>query len=150
MPSSASPGLVPPPRVAPEPGRAEGWVRLAAHVAEQIPVDDLDGIWIFRPVMSDGRQWGTAVLTRVDGDRRRIYTARYMHQLKGKERGAYGAEVREVGSGPEQTLEEIFAAVEHRSDEDPPLRIPVERWFPPEAPAEAVPDAPSDDPAPDG
>ena len=118
------------PIVADEPGAGEGWSRLAALVAERLPVDELDGLWVFRPLIHEGRQWGTAVLTRIDGDRRRIYTARYMHQLKGKERGTYSAEVTEVGSGVVETLDDIFALVERRIEEEPPERIPLERWFP--------------------
>lgn len=119
--------------IADEPGVGEGWTRLAALVAERVPVAELDGLWVFRPIMHEGRQWGTALVTRVDGDRRRIYTARYMHQLKGKARGAYSAEVTEVGSGVVETLEDVVALVEHRLDDEPPVRIPLERWFPPTA-----------------
>ncbi|HSM17184.1 MAG TPA: hypothetical protein VK845_09370 [Gemmatimonadales bacterium] len=114
-----------------EPGVGEGWTRLAALVAEQVPVAEMDGLWVFRPMMHEGRQWGTAVFTRVDGDRRRIYTARYMHQLKGKERGTYSADITEVGSGVVETLDDILALAEHRLEEEPPVRIPIERWFPP-------------------
>jgi hypothetical protein len=114
-----------------ESGVGEGWSRLALLVADQLPVGELDGLWVFRPTMHEGRQWGTAVLSRVDGDRRRIYTARYMHQLKGKERGAYSAEVKEVGSGVVETLDDIFALVERRIEEEPPERIPLDQWFTP-------------------
>ena len=51
-----------------------GWPRLAAAVAEQMPAAEVDGIWVFSPLRHDGREWGTAVLSRVDGERRRIYT----------------------------------------------------------------------------
>jgi hypothetical protein len=114
-----------------DPGVGEGWKRLAALVADRVPVTEVDGLWVFRPMMHEGRQWGTAVFTRVDGDRRRIYTARYMHQLKGKERGTYSAEVTEVGSGVVETLDDILALAEHRLEEEPPVRIPIDRWFPP-------------------
>ena len=39
------------------------------------------------------REWGTAVLSRVDGDRRRIYTAGYVLAIKGKERGKFESTV---------------------------------------------------------
>ena len=57
------------------------------------------GVWVFSAVRHEGREYGTAVLSRVDGDRRRIYTARYVLALKGKERGKFEASVLEVGSG---------------------------------------------------
>ncbi|HKG33808.1 MAG TPA: hypothetical protein VKB22_08750, partial [Gemmatimonadales bacterium] len=63
-----------------------GWDRLAQAVAQVIPADEVDGVWIFAPVRRDAREWGTAVLSRVDGERRRIYTAGYVLAVKGKER----------------------------------------------------------------
>jgi hypothetical protein len=65
-----------------------------------LPPAEVDGLWAFPNIRRDGREWGTAVLTRVDGasgERRRVYTARYMLVLKGKERGQFEAEVDEVG-----------------------------------------------------
>ena len=53
-----------------------GWDRLAQAVAEVLPPDEVDGVWIFTPLRRENREWGTAVLSRVDGERRRIYTAR--------------------------------------------------------------------------
>ena len=60
-----------------------------------LPPAEVDGVWVFSPLRREGREWGTAVLRRVDGDRRRIYTARYVLAIKGKERG----QVRGVGPG---------------------------------------------------
>jgi DNA gyrase subunit B len=74
-----------------------GWPRLAAAVAELIPAAEVDGIWVFATLRHEGREWGTAILTRADGERRRIYTARYMLAIKGKERGKFEASVQEVG-----------------------------------------------------
>ena len=71
-------------------GPAPGWTRLAHAVAEQVPPADVDGVWLFSPLRHEGREWGTAVLSRVDGDRRRIYTARYALVVRGKERGKFG------------------------------------------------------------
>jgi len=113
-----------------KPGTGPGWRRLAQAVGEQLTPADLEGLWIFRPLRVDKKEWGTAIVARRDGDRYRIYTARYAHTIKGKERGAFGAELCEVGSGPMETLEELVAAVPKRTEEDPPLRIPLERWFP--------------------
>lgn len=123
------------------PGTGPGWDQLAAVVAAEIPPGEIDGVWVFRVVRSGGHDWGTAVLSRIDGDRRRIYTARFTLAVKGRKRGAFQASVHEVGSGPLEALEELLALVPRRADEDDPL-IPVERarWFP-EPPADAVPDA---------
>ena len=78
----------------------------------------------------EGREWGTAVLSRVDGDRRRIYTARYMLAIKGKERGKFEASVQEVGSGPVEALAQLLQDAQRRiDDEQPPIPVPPEQWF---------------------
>ena len=107
-----------------------GWPRLAAAVAEQMPAAEVDGIWVFSPLRHDGREWGTAVLSRVDGERRRIYTARYVLAIKGKERGKFEASLQEVGSGPLQALAQLLQDVQRRiDDEHPPVPVPPEDWF---------------------
>jgi len=107
-----------------------GWTRLAAAVAEQIPPVEVDGVWVFSLLRHEGREWGTAVLSRVNGDRRRIYTARYMLVLKGKERGKFEASVQEVGSGPVEALAQLLLEAQRRIDDDqPPLAVPPEGWF---------------------
>lgn len=118
------------------PGQGPGWSQLAAALAEALPAGELDGLWCFVPIRRARDEWGTAVLSRVDGDRRRIYTARYAHTIKGRERGKFAWDLREVGSGPLDALEELLALVPRRSDEEePPVAVPLEAWFP--APAEA-------------
>jgi hypothetical protein len=107
-----------------------GWPRLAAAVAEQIPPAEVDAVWVFSTMRHEGREWGTAVLSRVDGDRRRIYTARYMLAVKGKERGKFEASVEEVGSGPVEALAQLLHDAQRRvDDEQPPLAVPPESWF---------------------
>ncbi len=113
-----------------------GWPRLAAAVAEQIPAADIDGVWVFSTLRREGREWGTAVLSRLDGSRRRIYTARYLLLLKGKERGKFEASVEEVGSGPVEALAQLLRDAQRRiDDEHPPQPVTPGEWF------AAVPDA---------
>jgi hypothetical protein len=120
-----------------------GWSRLAGAVAEVLPAAEVDGVWLFSPLRREGREWGTAVLSRVDGDRRRIYTARYMLAIKGKERGKFEATVQEVGSGPLTALAQLLQDTRKRiDDEQPPTPVPPETWFPEAKPA-GVPDVPS-------
>jgi hypothetical protein len=107
-----------------------GWGRLAQAVAATVPPAEVDAVWVFPPLRRDGREWGTAVLSRADGDRRRIYTARYMLAIKGKERGKFDAWVEEVGSGPVEALDRLLHEAHRRiDDEHPPLSIPPETWF---------------------
>ena len=110
-----------------------GWGRLADYVAGEIPVAEIDGVWQFRTIKREGRELGTAMLSRLDGEqqeRRRIYTARFMHLLKGKERGKFEASLEEVGSGPVETLGELLAGVRKRLEDEDPRPVPVEDWFP--------------------
>ena len=100
-------------------GLAAGW---RPAVAEQVPPAEVDGVWVFSTLRHEGREWGTAVLSRVDGDRRRIYTARYMLAIKGKERGKFEASVQEVGSGPVEALAQLLQDAQRRiDDEQPPV-----------------------------
>lgn len=148
------------PELSTAPGIGPMWERLAEWVRGELPVDQVDGAWVFRVVRRDQREYGTAVLSRVDGDRRRIYTASYVATIKGKERGGFETALTEVGSGPLEALHELLALVPKRSDdEDPPAPVELARWFPPlpepdpelelvPAPVDDVPPPRADDPAP--
>ena len=112
------------------PGTGPGWARLAQAIAAVVPPADVDAVWVFSPLRRDGREWGTAVLARVDGDRRRIYTARYVLAIKGKERGKFDASVEEVGSGPVEALDRLLQEAHRRiDDEQPPLSVSPGTWF---------------------
>jgi len=115
-----------------EPGVGFGWVRLAQAVAEAVPPAEVDGVWVFSPLRHEGREWGTAVLSRIDGDRRRIYTARYVLAIRGKERGKFESSVQEVGSGPAAALSQLLQDAQRRiDDEHPPLPVSPDSWFAP-------------------
>jgi len=116
-----------------------GWARLAGAVAEVVPPGEVDGVWVFSPLRREGREWGTAVLSRVDGERRRIYTASYMLAIKGKERGKFEATVQEVGSGPLTALAQLLQDTRKRiDDEQPPTPVSPQTWFPEVKAAEAA------------
>jgi hypothetical protein len=113
-----------------EPGVGPGWVRLAQAVAEQLPPGEVDGVWVFSPLRREGKEWGTAVLSRADGDRRRIYTARYVLAIRGKERGKFESSIQEVGSGPVAAVSQLVQEAHKRiDDEHPPLPVSPESWF---------------------
>jgi hypothetical protein len=107
-----------------------GWERLAQAVSAVLPPAEVDGVWIFPPLRREDREWGTAVLSRVDGDRRRIYTARYVLAIKGKQRGKFEATILEVGSGPMDALARVLQEAQRRiDDEHPPSSVAPESWF---------------------
>ena len=116
------------------PGTGPGWEQLARKVAESVTPETITGIWAFPVLRQDQREWGTAVVTCVEGEageRCRIYTARYMLQIKGKERGKFEASVEEVGSGLLDRLPELLQEVHHRTDDEiPPVEVEVASWFP--------------------
>jgi hypothetical protein len=107
-----------------------GWSRLATEVAARMPPGEIDAVWQFRTLKRDGRELGTAILSRVDGDRRRIYTARFVHTLKGKERGKFESQLEEVGSGPADTLADLLAGVRKRLEDEDPRPVSPADWFP--------------------
>jgi hypothetical protein len=73
----------------------------------------------------------------VEGERRRIYTARYVLSVKGKERGKFESTVLEVGIGPLEVLTRVLQEAQRRiDDEHPPLSVPPESWFSAPRPAE--------------
>jgi hypothetical protein len=112
-------------------GSGSGWARLAAALRETLAVEDVDRIWAFRVVRREGQDFGTAILSRVDGVRRRISTARFILTVKGKKRGQFTWSHEEVGSGPIEALDQLLALVPRRSDEDePPAPVDPAAWFP--------------------
>jgi hypothetical protein len=107
-----------------------GWNRLAQVVAGLMPVDEVDAVWVFSPLRRDVKEWGTAVISRIDGQRRRIYTARYGLAIKGKDRGKFESSVQEVGTGPLEALPRLLEEAHRRiDDEQPPASVPLETWF---------------------
>jgi hypothetical protein len=110
-------------------GWRSGWSRLAEAVLALVPVEAVDGLWQFLPLRVGKRELGTAILARRDGDRRRIYTARYALTIRGKERGAFESHLEEVGSGPVETLDQMLLDVRRRLDEDDaPVPVEVGAW----------------------
>jgi hypothetical protein len=107
-----------------------GWERLAQAVAQVIPPVEVDAVWVFAPLRRESNEWGTAVVSRIEGERRRIYTARYILTIRGKERGKFQATIQEVGTGPTEVLTRVLQEAERRSDDEhPPTEVPPETWF---------------------
>ena len=123
------------------PGIGASWARLAESLPSLIPVEEIDAIWAFRTIRREARDFGTAIISRVDGNRRRIYTASYIHTVKGKTRGQFESALAEVGSGPIEALAELLALVPKRAeDEELPVPVSLEQWFPPAEELEPVVD----------
>lgn len=114
------------------------WALLAQALRDALPVEELDRLWSFPVVRRQGQDFGTAILSRVEHDRRRIYTASFVHTVKGKKRGQFDWSLEEVGSGPLGALDELLALVPKRSDEEkPPAPVDPAAWFPAQPAADA-------------
>ena len=114
-----------------EPGLGLGWTRVATALAERIPADAIERIWLFAPVRREAREWGTAVAAcRTDGPRRRVLTASYILIVRGRERGQGKVAIEEVGESSVDVLHEVLAGVQERAGEpDPPVEIAPELWY---------------------
>jgi hypothetical protein len=100
-------------------------------VAAEVPPAEIAAIYLFQPFRREGREWGTAVVTRAGADGRlRVYTARYKLIVRGKDRGQTTLEVQEVGLSPAEVLAEVMAATAERTGEaQPPLETTRAVWY---------------------
>ena len=119
--------------LAPRPGQGPGWEKLAAAVEAQVPPAEIETIYIFRPIKRQGREWGTAVVTRKSASadaRLRVYTAKYMLIVRGKDRGQVKIEVAEVGLSPAEVLAQVMqATVDRGGDTEPPVELGPAVWY---------------------
>jgi len=118
-------------RITTTPGLGRGWMRVAKEIGDAMPWREIQRIWVFPPLRTDGREWGTAVIARrLDGDRVSVSTARYMVLTRGKKRGHGKVEVEEVGDSPGRVVDEVVRGVQERAGEaDPPAEIDPSLWF---------------------
>jgi hypothetical protein len=129
MAASLGPGAFPPVT----PGQGPGWAKLAAGVEAQVPPAEIETIYVFRPIKRDGKEWGTAVVTRKSAGpegRLRVYTAKYMLVVRGKERGQSKVEVEEVALSPAAVLAKVMqATVDRGGDTEPPVEFGPAVWY---------------------
>ena len=111
-------------------GAGPGWAKLAAAVAQEVPPTEIETIYLFRPIKREGREWGTAVVTRRAEGRLRVYTAKYMVVVRGKERGQAKVAVEEVGLSPVEVLEQVMQSTAERTgDAEPPVAHGPSVWY---------------------
>ena len=104
---------------------------MAAAVEAEMPPAEIETIYLFRPLKREGREWGTAVVTRKsEGGRLRVYTAKYMLIVRGKDRGQAKVELAEVGLSPAEVLAQVMQATADRSGEgEPPVEVGPGAWY---------------------
>jgi len=115
----------------PPPGLGAGWAKLSAAVALQVPPAEIDTIYLFRPIKREGREWGTAVVTRRHPEGRLVvYTARYMLVVRGKEKGGSRIEVEEVALSPAEVVAQVMQHTADRTgDAEPPEACSAAVWY---------------------
>jgi hypothetical protein len=108
-----------------------GWAKLAAAVEAQVPPAEIETIYAFRPIKREGKEWGTAVVTRKAADGRlRVYTAKYMLVVRGKDRGQSKIEVVEVALSPAEVVAQVMqATVDRGGDTEPPVELGPAVWY---------------------
>ena len=115
------------------PGRGPGWAKLAEAVARHVAPAEIETIYLFRPRKREGREWGTAVVACRSGEaggRLRVYTARYMLIVRGKERGQSRIEVEETALSPADVIARVMqAAAERTGDLEPPVAVGPAVWY---------------------
>jgi len=121
-----------------DPGRGPGWAKLAEAIALRVPPSEIETIYLFRPWKREGREWGTAVVAcraaegerGEAGGRLRVYTARYMLIMRGKERGQSRIEVEETALSPADVIARVMqAAAERTGDPEPPVAVGPAVWY---------------------
>ncbi len=116
-----------------EPGRGPGWAKLAEAVAARVAPPEIDTIYLFRPLKREGREWGTAVIAcraPEGGARLRVYTARYMLIVRGKDRGQSRIEVDETALSPAEVIAQVMqSAAERSGDPEPPVAVGPAVWY---------------------
>lgn len=110
-----------------------GWARVAGELAAQVPPSEIQSLWVFPAVRREDREWGTAMVARRGaGDRIRIYTARYVQMVRGRERGQSRVEIAEVAECPLPVVYQVLKGVQERMAEtEPPVEISPSAWYQP-------------------
>ena len=113
-------------------GVGPGWLRLAAELAKVVPPAEVDGVWLFPPVRREDREWATAVVSRrAEGDRVRVYTARYAQVVRGRDKGQARVQVDEVAECPRAVIFDVLKGVQERMAEtEMPVELSPAAWYP--------------------
>jgi hypothetical protein len=94
------------------PGQGPGWAKLSAAVAARIPATEIDTVYLFRPMKREGREWGTAVVTRRSPE------------------GGGRLLVDEVALSPAEVIAQVMQRTAERTGEaEPPVAYGPAVWY---------------------
>jgi hypothetical protein len=106
----------------------ETTARFLREIGDRIGADLIEDVRLFPPIRQSGIETGVAVVAASErGEpRHTVYSARYRHTLKGKERGKWECDVTAEADAPLVTIDEVVRGVMKRAGEQfEPERIPA-------------------------
>lgn len=95
----------------------EAMIRILEVVREKVPLETVDRIWLFPPLVRGRKEWGLVALSCLTEDpgRRDLLTARYTAELTGQGM-TFESELASEGSAPPDRLPRVMDGVVRRSD----------------------------------
>ena len=95
----------------------EAMIRILEFVREKIPLETVDRIWIFPPLVRGRKEWGLVAVSCLteDPERRDLLTARYSAELTGQGL-TFESGLTSEGSAPPDRLPRVMDGVVRRSD----------------------------------
>lgn len=106
----------------------ETTARFLREIGERIGAGLIEEVRLFPPIRQGGIETGVAVVaaSELGEARHTVYSARYRHTLKGKERGKWECDVTAEADAPLVTIDEVVRGVMKRAGEQfEPERIPA-------------------------
>lgn len=101
--------------------------RFLREIAAQVDAGAVEEVRLFPPIRQGGLETGAAIVAVhvPSQERSTVYSARYCHTLKGKERGKWEFEVTAEADAPLFTVDAVVQGVMKRAGEPfEPERIP--------------------------
>lgn len=93
--------------------------RFLRDIAVRIDAASVEEVRLFPPIRQGGLETGAAIVAvhMFEQERRTVYSARYCHTLKGKERGKWEVDVTAEADAPLITIDAVVLGVMKRSGE---------------------------------
>ena len=101
--------------------------RFLREIADRVDAGSVEEVRLFPPIRQGGLETGAAIVAVnvPSQERRTVYSARYCHTLKGKERGKWEVDVTAEADAPLITVDAVVRGVMKRAGEPfEPERIP--------------------------
>jgi len=93
--------------------------RFLREIADRVDAGSVEEVRLFPPIRQGGLETGAAIVAVnvPSQERRTVYSARYCHTLKGKERGKWEVDVTAEADAPLLTVDAVVRGVMKRAGE---------------------------------